>query len=81
TEDESKASADRRRAVQLLRGLAKGNSANGGNSEAENLLYDLEHLQVGMKAPEVTGTDPNGKTIKLSQLRGKVVVLYFWGFW
>jgi thiol-disulfide isomerase/thioredoxin len=44
-------------------------------------LYDLEHLSVGMTAPEIEGTDLEGRQIKLSDYRGKVVVLSFWASW
>jgi peroxiredoxin len=36
---------------------------------------------VGKILPEVTGTDVDGKPLKLSDYRGKVTVLYFWGTW
>ena len=32
-------------------------------------------------APEITGDDLNGRPMKLSDFRGKVVVLDFWGDW
>ena len=35
-------------------------------------------LAVGTKAPEFTTTDDEGKTISLSDFKGKVVVLYFY---
>ena len=35
-------------------------------------------LQIGMKAPEFTLCDQNGKTISLSDFLGKKVVLYFY---
>jgi len=35
-------------------------------------------LQVGMKAPEFTLTDKDGKAVSLSDFRGKKVVLYFY---
>jgi hypothetical protein len=37
--------------------------------------------QIGQKAPEIKGTDGAGKSFKLSDYRGKVVVLDFWGDW
>jgi len=37
--------------------------------------------QVGQQAPEIIGEDVDGKEFKLSDYRGKVVVLDFWGFW
>jgi hypothetical protein len=36
---------------------------------------------VGMKAPEIEGEDIDGKKFKLSDYRGKVVLLDFWGNW
>ena len=37
--------------------------------------------QKGTKAPEIELTSPNGKTIKLSKLKGKVVLIDFWASW
>jgi hypothetical protein len=48
---------------------------------AEGLLFELRNLQIGMKAPEIEGADIDGKKFKLSDYRGKVVVLHFWGSW
>ena len=36
---------------------------------------------VGNHAPELAFTSPDGKTIKLSSLKGKVVLLDFWASW
>jgi hypothetical protein len=38
-------------------------------------------LAVGKQAPDFTAKDADGVTFKLSDYRGKVVVLDFWGFW
>ncbi len=48
---------------------------------AESALYELEHLQVGMSAPEIEAADLAGVNFKLSDYRGKVVLLDFWGNW
>ncbi len=37
--------------------------------------------QVGQKVADVTVTSPSGKEIKLSDLRGKVVLIDFWASW
>jgi len=37
--------------------------------------------QIGTIAPEIEGEDLDGKRFKLSDYRGKVVVLDFWGHW
>jgi hypothetical protein len=38
-------------------------------------------IAVGEPAPEITGSDVNGEPFKLSDYRGKVVMLDFWGNW
>ncbi|MCJ8164640.1 thioredoxin-dependent thiol peroxidase [Pontibacter sp. E15-1] len=35
-------------------------------------------LNIGDKAPEFVGKDQNGKTVKLSDYRGKKVIMYFY---
>jgi len=38
-------------------------------------------LDVGKVAPELEFTSPDGKKIKLSSLRGKIVLIDFWASW
>lgn len=45
------------------------------------LLFAQRHLNVGKPAPEIEGKDEQGQTFKLSESRGKVVVLTFSGNW
>jgi AhpC/TSA family protein len=44
-------------------------------------LFEMRYLVVGKVAPEIEGEDLDGKPFKLSDYRGKVVVLDFWGNW
>ncbi|HMC90420.1 MAG TPA: redoxin domain-containing protein [Gemmataceae bacterium] len=44
-------------------------------------LFELRHLLPGKPAPEIAGQDIDGKGFKLSDYRGKVVLLDFWGHW
>ncbi len=44
-------------------------------------LFELENLQVGCVAPDITGKDLDEIPFKLSDYRGKVVMLDFWGHW
>lgn len=48
---------------------------------AEGEINDITRLSVGMEAPEIEGTDLEGKAMRLSEFRGKVVLLDFWGDW
>ena len=50
-------------------------------STAKGFVFELEHLQVGMIAPDIEGDDLDGVSFKLSDYRGKVVFLDFWGDW
>lgn len=38
-------------------------------------------LEVGNKAPDIKLTNPDGKEIKLSSLKGKMVLIDFWASW
>jgi hypothetical protein len=48
---------------------------------AEKALFRIRHLSIGRVAPEIEGEDIFGERFKLSDYRGKVVVLSFWGHW
>jgi len=48
---------------------------------ARGFIFELENLQVGMIAPDIVGKDLDGVAFKLSDYRGKVVFLDFWGDW
>jgi hypothetical protein len=48
----------------------------GDNANRE--LFAIRHLAVGKEAPDIEGPDQNGVRFKLSDYRGKVVLLYFW---
>ena len=50
-------------------------------AEAAAALFEIKHLQIGCEAPEITAKDVHGVEFKLSDYRGKVVMLDFWGFW
>jgi len=38
-------------------------------------------LDIGQKAPDVSFQSPDGKTYKLSDLKGKIVLIDFWAAW
>jgi hypothetical protein len=57
-----------------LRDRPVGDAANAD-------LFEMRQLSVGHAAPEIEGEDIDGERFKLSDYRGKVVVLDFWGHW
>ncbi len=44
-------------------------------------LFEAEHLQVGMAVPDIASVDETNAAFKLSDYKGKVVLVDFWGFW
>ena len=47
----------------------------------EGILFEEDHLQVGKNAPDIEGRDLDGVEFALSDYKGKVVLLDFWGNW
>jgi hypothetical protein len=48
---------------------------------AQHELFELRNLIIGATAPNIAGEDIDGKRFNLTDYRGKVVVLDFWGNW
>lgn len=48
---------------------------------AEGPLFELRHLQIGMVAPNIEGADVDDEPFQLTDYRGKVTVIDFWGDW
>jgi hypothetical protein len=48
---------------------------------AKAAIYEIKNLAIGRAAPEISGEDIDGKPMKLSDFRGKVVIIDFWGHW
>jgi len=61
------------------RDVKSGEGTLGDRAQTED--FELRHLRVGKVAPEIEGIDLDGQTMRLSDYRGKVVVLTFWGTW
>lgn len=49
--------------------------------KARGTINAERHLVVGKPAIDFSATDEHGKAFKLSDYRGKAVLLDFWGFW
>jgi hypothetical protein len=61
-------------AAKLAEGTILADRINGPE-------FEKTRLQIGMESPDIAGEDMDGVAFKLSDYRGKVVVLDFWGFW
>lgn len=63
---------------------AEARARRAGRTLAESAqasLFARRNLGVGKVAPEIEGQDVDGKPMRLSDYRGKVVMLVFWGTW
>jgi hypothetical protein len=68
-------------AMKLLGVLEKKYSKTRVGKRAAGMLFAKRNLQVGMTPPSFAGTDVDGHPVALSEYRGKVTYLVFWGFW
>lgn len=59
---------------RLIREYPKSDLARRAKPE----LHELRRLTVGSPAPEMEGVDLDGQPMRLTDYRGKVVVLHFW---
>lgn len=48
---------------------------------AKAAIFEMENLKIGKIVPEIEAEDLDGVTFKLSDYRGKVVLIDFWGDW
>jgi hypothetical protein len=74
----------RRAAALLLVLLAAAHGCNlfqAPRSPKPQETLVAEGPRIGETAPEIDGEDVDGARLKLSDFRGKVVVVDFWGNW
>lgn len=50
-------------------------------AQVKSKVFVIEKLSIGCVAPDIEGTDQDDKSFKLSDYRGQVVLLDFWGMW
>lgn len=65
--------------VEKFADVNRGRSRLGETAKSE--LFEIRNLSVGKTAPEIESQDLDGNKVKLSDLRGKVVVLDIWATW
>ena len=75
-----KAAKEKEVAARLQNRTGGGMRANPQSVSAGE-KFAAERLQIGMEVPDIEGEDVDGVNFKLSDYRGKVVVLDFWGDW
>jgi hypothetical protein len=84
--------SQQKRAEQLLEKITKDKDYAAATVErgdktlslgelAKRQLFEWRELQPGKTVPEITGEDIDGKAFKLSDYKGQVVLLDFWGHW
>lgn len=79
--DMNAAESQREKAKALFQRVAKEGGDSRAAKSARGYLFDFERLQVGLQVPDLAGAGLDGKELRLSQFKGQVVVLDFWGFW
>jgi thiol-disulfide isomerase/thioredoxin len=67
--------------VVYRKGAGRGGRDLTVADAARSGLNELRNLAVGRVAPEIEGEDIDGRPMRLSDFRGKVVVLSFWASW
>lgn len=79
--DDYNGTGDIPRAKGILNRLMETYPNTKAATSAKNTLFAMDNLTVGRPAPDFSVTDSEGVDFKLSDYRGKVVVVDFWGFW
>jgi len=71
--------------VEYFKKVEQGLSSKIPNSpyylDLKNKVAQFSRLAIGSTAPDIELNDPNGNPVKLSSLKGKVVLIDFWASW
>lgn len=73
--------AKKKEGYAMMELVVKEAPESGWGKRAAGHLFERDRLQIGMAAPDFEAKDQDGNPLKLSDYRGKVVLLDFWGFW
>ncbi len=72
---------DLEKATAAFEAVVQTYAGTKAEKEAKGNLNEIRNLQVGLKAPDISFTDLKGTAHKLSEYRGKVLLLNFWAPW
>jgi len=61
--------------------LVAGLAVQAQDKDKDKPKISKSDLEPGKLAPDIEGEDIDGQKFKLSEYRGKVVLLDFWGHW
>lgn len=73
--------AQKAKSLDGYRAVAAAYPDQKHGQRASGKVFVVERLQIGQVAPDIVGADVDGNPMKLSDFRGKVTVIDFWGFW
>jgi hypothetical protein len=79
--DEAALDARRREALALLQHVEKTYPQTKAGKRATGFIFEAQRLQIGMKAPDFAGQDVEKRDLRLSDFKGRVVAVIFWGHW
>ena len=80
--EDPKAAAERKaEGRRIAEEVLEKHGKTRASRRARGLLNELDFLQVGKQAPDFEATDVDGESVRLSGLRGSVVVVDFWTGW
>lgn len=68
-------------ALKAAHGKEKLDNVRTLGDLADSEIFSIRNMSVGKQPPDLFGKDLNGKTIRLSDYRGSVVMVTFWGTW
>ncbi len=77
----AEAEAILRRIIEDFAGANLGGRLGTADAWAKSMLPEVVDLAVGKPFPDVTGEGMDGKSVKVSDYRGKVVVFDIWATW
>ena len=79
--DPAASDEDKNAAAAIFAALEKDYADTTSGKRAKGMRFAAENLAVGKVCPDEEAVDENGAKFKISDYKGKVVVLDFWGIW